>query len=1606
MSFRPLEAATSLERAYRTYVASTLRFGNPSIQRQFESQILQEGVLAKGPILEATPPYTKGATLGQLVEEGVLCEGMLRLGAALPSERALYSHQESAIRNSCAGQNQVIVTGTGSGKTECFFVPILDHLLREQAAGKLGGGVRALVLYPMNALANDQLKRLRGLLANVPEITFGRYTGETKTTEREGLTQWGKQHPGEPPCPGEILSREEARRNPPHILLTNYAMLEYLLLRPSDAPIFEGLFGSTWSHLVVDEAHVYSGTLGTEIAYLLRRLKARLGVEPGHLRCFATSATIGTTREDHEQTARFASDLFGEPFSDGTGGKAIDVVTSMPNSPKAEFRSPWGRLDLRAWHLISDLVSAEEAQADALAGSLTGLLPPDDELALASSGPDWPQALGNTLLGELTTQELLTRLFEAPLDVSDRASFEWSEAPMKPRDISAVVQVLAACARAEGAQLLSARYHSFLRAPEGAFLSLVGDPHLFLTRRTALETDIGKVPVYEVSTCRHCGQEYILGHRPRPTRDEHGNVVEVLEPEPPQESDDAEVPEQYYMLLLDQTTGENAIDEDQAEALATVHVEDTMWLCPVCATLHQSPQSTTGHLFQHEAVPFVALRETKARGDSRPCVRCGYQSANAIQRVRVSPESAGSVIVYDLVRTLPPMEPLGDSVGDLGDWSDSSNETAPRDENDAGSLICFSDRRQDAAFFAPALERTYGAVTRRQILYRAACAFRGEPFTPSDWQREIAKLVIEYQVIKPRPSLVETRKIAWAWVLTELMSEDGRASLEGLGLISYRIRDLDQLTIRPLLQSPWNLDELAARSLLGRLIDTLRDGRAIQWQEGLCRTDGLMPEHWSPVKFVKQRSGKAVSEKSWLPSVPHAYNSRMDYAIKTLESLGHARSDAKDIAIRLAADVWRAHLLRPDGRLAEFLVAEGNEATGLLQALPDLWEIEVDPIRGFARCDHCGRLVVGSALPTCPTFRCAGHLVAVDPDQDPVDNYYRSLYRHDEPLPITIEEHTGQLRSERAAEIQERFLRGEVNILSCTTTFELGVDVGDLRSVFMRNVPPSPANYIQRAGRTGRRTGAPGYALTFARLRSHDLAYYQRPEAMISGRIPAPACYLDNEKIAERHVYAVAISAFFRALPENEIFCRDVSDFFAPDQETAPAVDALRKYLDGHPEDVEAALRRIVPPQVSEDLAVSEWRWVDGLIGPEGRVTAARNSIAQDWSDLAEEREYRLQTGGYVDWISRAQKRIQGEKVIARLAAHGALPKYGFPTDLAELSLPRDVPESAWLEMQRGLRIAISEYAPGSEVVALKKTWRSVALKRVAGKDWETRAYWVCRECGHFRTQVVIGDETVAATCPICGADMGYNSTYVVPEFGFIARLEKKGVGQRRPRSTGGTRIFFDAAGFAAGGGTRVEEFPGGHADLDYARNGRLYAINTGPMGNGYKICPSCGGAGPTAGPKVVHLRSGCTGVMRGRQQLGTAFETDVLQIALKFRDPGALRDVNWDHVTSALWSCVLSASEMLVVPERELGGTSYRLPGGHIALLLYDDVPGGAGRVRSLSDRIPELFESALQRVSGECGCGEETSCYGCIRTFGNQHLQDRLTRAGALQVLNALMT
>lgn len=1626
--FNPIETARALSEAYQEYLTSTIHFDDSDFQSQFETIAKQENFLTKGPFLEAAPPYKLGKTVCELVDEGTLCKDMLLLGGGdsrrFDPDRPLYLHQQRAIEKAVRGKNYAVATGTGSGKTESFLLPILNDILSEFEKGEVTPGVRALLLYPMNALANDQMERLRILLEGTP-VTFGRFTGDTEEEPENALASWRQEierRQGHWDCEGkkpdnEILSRKEMRATPPHILLTNYSMLEYLLLRPEDAPFFGSAFGGNWRHIAIDEAHVYTGTLGTEIALLLRRLKARIACETGaapKLHCYATSATMGGS-DDAPKIAEFAANLFGEHFDDA--GEDIGVIRGETDPVVNDLSSePWGALDFRAWGELRDvLADCEENERSTELRTLIERYAGLEQAELFSRADTSELGLGAVLLGERSTAALVRAVSDQPFDLTGRGSanlkcpcLEGLTKDDASQTLSAMVEVLAHAQRSKGVPVLASRYHFFLRAPEGLFVNLANH-QLSGVKMVSQETDGIAVPVYEIAACRHCGQAYILGSSAQGPDGQY----EWLNPHHKgTDADEEFVPRDYFRLVPE---GESA-DED----------ERPLWLCPLCGTLHDEAEGGP-HRFDHQEISRVLIAYGCSTEDEAKCHHCNYASPIAIQSARVSSEAVGSLVCSVLVRRIPPFK-KDESIVEDDPFACIGNTEA---QKRSGNVICFSDNRQDAAFLAASMQNTMATICHRQLVRQAvdACSKSSKGCLPSE--------VVDWISARRQEGLFDSggneRAQAEAWVIDNLCDEASRISLEGLGVIRIEPTDYcdwvygddGQKVIQGYLGNRLSDSDswVTAKdfSLFALIcLDSLKSESALLISDGVSRfrrghnkntcpfvlDEDIVPKNKRYIRFAGTLGASSENNRS---------NFVRRYA-RGIYGIGVSREDAYRILRQVGDFIIRSFREIPklQGRL--------SEKAGAFAFDPDTWKLYPHSVSDTVYlCDTCGCLTHIDTHGICQTRNCMGKVHAMTyAEAEGKDRYYKRLYC-EEALPTVVEEHTAQLSREHASKIQNAFICGDVNVLSCTTTFELGVDVGDLRAVYLCNVPPSPANYAQRAGRVGRRAGRPGFAVTFCRLRPHDRTCFDDPAHEISGRTAVPICYLNNEPIALRHVFAIALSSYFRYLEmqgSGTAPSHWYNYFLSLAEESPKGLRDMREYLEGHPVDVERQLRSVFSNDVDASsmvysLGIDTWKWIELLLAPldsdePGRLSLA-HSIKHD--------DYRRVEGALRDARNHSKRgkleTLLGELVkqwtIPLLAENGVLPKYGFPTDIVELDMPGQnqyFNGTKKLQLQRGLRLAVREYAPGSLVVADKKLWKSTGVKIPLGRKLIHRRYGRCKNpsCKSKPFLWPIDDLSAEQTakCPACGADVALSRTMIEPSFGFVGEEVKAGVGSRRPRSKGFSATYFSQhwTGEQTIGDTA---FPGGSVRTKFASNGELCVINTNNEA-GFNMCSKCGRVAKDRLDKGFHA-DGCFN--HGKQPneyihaIGASFRSDVLELVFEIKASLETDDDAWE---STMWALRAAASDVLDIPGSEIGSTMYDIQGGGKALMLYDDVPGGAGHAERLREGLEDLIEAAYKRVAN-CECGEDTCCYGCIGSYFNQSRQSHLSRGAAKRILGALL-
>lgn len=1646
-SINPITATQLARASYLRYLKTAYPIQDDELRQQFWSALEQPDLLVKGPLLEATPGFEKGKSIQELVDQGVLDTGFENLcGSNLPFQRPLYLHQEQAIRKICSGKrNLVVTTGTGSGKTETFLIPIINHLLQEEKNGTLDqGGVRALLLYPMNALANDQLKRLRKVLANYPSITFGRYIGDTKQDYEKAVDQFHDQFRGETPQKNELICRNQMQQRPPHILLTNYAMLEYLLLRPADNNFFDGQTATHWKFIVLDEAHIYNGAIGIEIAMLLRRLKDRVvRSEHGKLQMIATSATLGHGSEDFPDVVKFASNLFGEKFEWDIKDQDHQDVVQATRVQHPEYNECQYDVDSNLFLQLQDIFQTSPDSISHITiekicrqNDLPNRVIEEAKHAIQNipEGQKIPCFL-YFLLKDCHFLHLLQKKLLSPSLLSTIASEIFPNDQQAGEKLVALVN-LAVRARkdAESTSLLPARYHVFIRALEGAFVCLnekghtPAQPRIFLNRREKCPY-CGSM-VWELRTCHRCGTGYLTGQIEKEGSPVHFSSKSAINHEFDSEPGGFTFTQQLVSLDEDEAISNDISPDDVPD----IH-NDPWTLCLSCGAIEQGANVSIGCKCGSDAPKIVLNRlpDKFIEGQSpfitiKQCVSCGGRNKEGIVSSFLTGQDAPvSVLATSLYQNLP--EGDGEEMQSL--------------PGEGRKLLIFSDSRQDAAFFAPYLEHTYQQILHRRLIFQAM----KEDLDVKDGDLRIEDMVSRVKrraercgFFLPTDSRDKRNSTVYKWLMQEFIALDRRISLEGLGLIQYRLVKPDGWRPpTPLLSDPWRLSPEEAWNVMVTLFDTLRAQACIRFPENVDPKD----EDFAPRNQVFTISDRTSDKKchifSWLPV--RGSNRRSDFLQKLLEKCVSEEEEQKQRIVKQTLEgIWRN--ISKDSLWRYHFLSENISGQGIVyQANHEMWEIApVETNQTVYQCSRCKYLTTVNIKGICPNYKCGGVLQPVDFQSETWrENHYRQLYQSIIPIPLSAEEHTAQWNADSALKKQQGFVDGEINILSCSTTFELGVDVGELQAVLMRNMPPSTANYVQRAGRAGRRTDSAAFAMTFAQRRSHDLAYFSRPEKMVAGTIHPPVISLENDKIIRRHIHSVLFASFFHRVNEQDhTVYKDGGDFFCENGGKKSGTALLREYIQTKPDEVREALKRLLPENMIEFFDIDHWGWVDNLTNLDGNsdpnqedpvLDRTEVEITGDLQDIHKAIQEVLNSGSkyrfpQADRLQKMEETIKTQELLGFLGTHNILPKYGFPTDVVELRTNfLSIPEAKQIELQRDLRIAITEFAPGAEVVAAKRIWVSGGLYKPASKQWPIYSYSICPNCqGVFTT---LGSHI--ETCPRCGEKLkGPKSNrtvkeYIEPKFGFVVKNQEPGKsGENRPIRIYGSKVYF--AEYRIPGKEEIPtndrkpvkslQSPRIQVSQRYSRYGWLVVINEGKSKAGFRVCRTCGAAESAQSPwerekgkKTVSHKNpitgrDCNGFM-DTYALGHKFMTDILELRFDGTLAHEAEENTW---RSVLYALLEGASDSLGIRREDLDGTLYYNVGSNIpSLILYDDVPGGAGHVKRILNSLPETILAARERVRFDC-CGPETSCTECLRNYRNQPYHEELKRGLAKKFLDEL--
>ena len=1648
----PITYTENVVEDFLRYQLTTYSFADPSLHRQMRQLLnldqTRRTPLLAGPFVSLSRSFRRGPSMREMADQGVLHP----LLANIADHEHLYGHQETAIRSIVAGQTTLVSTGTGSGKTECFLYPIISKALELRDSGA-PEGICAVIIYPMNALAEDQLGRLRELLCGVG-ISFGLYVGKTpqrvsdvtgfrlpqgasradyaaKVAQLRTQGQPGAVHP-----PEECASREEmqAAGKAPRILLTNVKQLELLLTRQQDIEMFAG---ARLDFLVADEAHTFSGTNGAETACLLRRLRSFCGKSAEETVCIATSATIAD-RNNPAPAVHFASRFFGvsknkvavvyEDYEPDLWAAKRKASPALPGNQVLQLRN--------VLEAIGNVDSDPPASLKLLKGtfqSLTGqaldISRWEDSLYERLSGNEVAYQIADALMRPRSLGDLVE-------DLAKRLGRE------VPEEEVLIWLALGAAAQREGRALLRPVVHAFVRGVAGGVVTF---PLSATSARLALSAEevgpdsqgLFRLPLM---TCTTCGQHYFVHHVRDFTFTDRapggGEAVEnrvIWRPLEEQLGGDR-------VVLLDRLVVDATDDDDddgapppQPQLRAPPRNSVPLYFCRYCGTMHAARiAQCDGCGKQGPLVELFAARQKQEQpGKLISCVGC-----SAVGRIQLG-------------RYREPARPVkASAVSDVHVLAQSMIHRAERKR-----LLVFSDNRQDAAFQAGWMQDHARRYRLRALMFArlsqtplqvGTLVSQLDQELDQDDDLSLSLIPEVWNVARKKADLqghaTERRHFLRILVLREVATgARQRIGLEPWGRLVVDYAGLEptvaffQNWANPLGLSPQELrDGVAAMLDFTRrsriLLD--RDQRIFSkiWQEGDREiANGYLPLFRGGPKGVKlQRDpGDAAGRVAqWLGTRPTSVS----------QAAQRWGVNANDIP-RFLQELWRTltdelHLIVP-AALTGFRDHPLPGTTNVRQIDADLLRLRTSS--GIWRCQACRR---AHSRPTprltCLAWRCTGTLVLETEDPD---NYDLIMLdgRFDM---IRPREHSAQIPGADREEL-ERVFKGDgdrVNTLVCTPTLELGVDIGALDSVLMRNVPPLPSNYWQRAGRAGRRHRMAAI-LTYARAHSHDRPYFNDPLKLLSGEISPPSFNLRNDVMVRKHVHAIVLTGLHRlSRPNSEIGSVDQIELVEALRSCFP--NRVREYLFGNTGEV-----RRRPPDLAR-LRTVLGRHVKRLHA--GVVEACRQGWPDDDARVVEPSALRiyiedmdgqLQTvverlKRRLDWaidqmnrlddVRRKQgtldpeqdalrnrcdryvKRLKGNDPRKRrsaegfddtntysvLAAEGFLPGYGLDNGwvIGTYEGPKYNPSFRDWELRRHPSLALREYIPGNLIYANGHRFIPRHFRLEPGEpvrflvDVSNEA--VAEVTGNLTAG--LGSQTIPAV-PICDVNLPHNSQ-ISDDEDYRFQLGVAVYGYAQAQHGGGKQYRWGDRVISQRTAVRLRLVNVGASSL--ARSaGRL----------GYPVCLVCGQSrSPLASPADLQAFEEEHRLRCGKPVEPVGFYADVISDAISLESC-----VDREEAYSVMEALRVGAAEVLDMEVEDLQLLAIGQPGGRgLSLLLYDPMPGGSGLLDQMRDRWPEVT-AAAKRVVADCPSLCQSACVDCLLHFRNSYYHRHLNRQTALDRL-----
>ena len=1087
-----------------------------------------------------------------------------------------------------------------------------------------------------------------------------------------------------------------------------------------------------------------------------------------------------------------------------------------------------------------------------------------------------------------------------------------------------------------------------------------------------------------------CGQEYI-----------QGNITHIEEDEylvPGENNSD--------LFMLGKPQSDIEVDEDDldVEDPTGALVQDTYLLCPKCGKMFAKGVEGVC-CCGYTTSQFLTITHLTGRRDHDNCLKCGQLNKGTLRRLTTSEDAATEMLARKLYQELPAEKTIttSNSVDD-----DLWGAPATNEEKVAGrKMLSFSDNRQDAAKFAIFLQNRYNDWIWKNIISNVINNMNEDAISFKTLVDRCFAKANDKGLFYDLSNDSEKKDFTRKQVLKEVIELDPRMSLNRLGMINIRINNIDKIDDKIInnFAQKFNLEAEEVRSIFYMLFDMLRRQGCVEFPEGIDAMDDCFEPRNRNYWFKSEGGdiGKDYQAVGFLPSFGRT-NGRLSYLQKIFEKKGldstTAKNEARNFLDQLKGAFEKNYFF--EGGPVPILIR--NAQTNYIKI--KLSEICFEKPNGTIEvCEHCGEVVKNGLHHLCTKTNCDGKTVPQGNNNDRGD-YYRKSFSNIHIIPMNAAEHTAMLTSNAATKLAEQFKQNKINILCCSTTFEMGVDIGSLEAVMLKNVPPETSNYIQRAGRAGRRGSAAAFILTFAKRRTHDLSYYNDPIKMINGVIKAPYIELNNAEIVRRHIHSLV----FSYASELGYDLKEAGDFVEGDL----SPEMLYQILQLKPPALMHSIRNVVPVAIHEELGVNDsWSFVVNLVdNNSGNEKATFDVAVKKLTDVLEMYQKQIDafamTGQYdkASIIQAVHKTYSKKEWISFLAENNVLPRYGFPIYVVPLEITGGSIRATELELDRDLRMAITEYAPGAQIVARGKYWKPYALKKAGSKGWPTYDFAVCPFCGKtYFYESAIGVDAFDREVVCCDTPLKYRQM-IVPKFGFVTKHDDKESIKKKNEVHYSSQTYFH--GFGEDDDIKVCDVLLNDKIVEtlYSSKGEMYVINRGQFarqndsfGSPFRVCEKCGYTQLIDTDKTTSWHYDAYGRKCSGELKNCYFGHSFLSDALVFVLP---RNDEIKEYESVLYAIIEGASKFMEIDRREIGGAIWHDgETENVKVVLFDTVPNGAGHVKRIQHYAKEVLDVALDKVSGRCGCGEETCCYGCLRNYDNQAYHDKMSRGRAKQYL-----